>query len=196
MIATIESNAEAIHATQAKQADSQTQMFDQMQMEIHVARGLLTDITESAATLQASVKDASNQIASMATIGSITKSVLRWGWAGLFLLVLYLFNPRYAGLAVVGLGTFSFIWASGIPSPFASLPEDAVLIHYASGYQVPLIPTLKIATLLLTLTVVGLVYRQRSRFRMIHDGTLNIASKFPFTHRTNNSLDATCGFKI
>ena len=171
-------------------------MFDQMQTEIQVARGLLTDITESAAILQASVKDASNQIASMATIGGITTSVLRWGWSGLVLLVLYLFNPRYAGFAVVGLGTILLIWASGIPSPFASLPPDAVFIHYASGYQVPLIPTLKIATLLLILMIIGLIYRQRSRFRMIFDGTLNIASKFPFAHRTNNSLDATCGFKV
>ena len=171
-------------------------MFDQMQTEMHVARGLLTDITESAATLQASVKDASTHIASMATIGGITTSVLRWGWSGLVLFVLYLFNPRYAGFAIVGLGTFSLIWASGIPSPFDSLPADTVLIHYASGYQVPLIPTLKITTLLLTLTVIGLIYRQRSRFRMIYDGTLSITSKFPFTSRTNNSLDATCGFKI
>ena len=178
MLTTIESNAEAIHATQAKQADSQTQLFGQMQTEIYVARGLLTDITESAATLQSSVKDASNQIASMATISGITTSVLRWGWCGLVLFVLYLVNPRYAGFAVVLFGTFSLLWASGIPSPFASLPADAVLIHYASGYEVPLIPTLKVATLLLTLAALGLIYRQRPRFRMIYDETLSLASEF------------------
>ena len=167
-----------------------------MQTEIHVARGLLADITTSAASLQASVENTSTRIANMAALSGVTASFLRWGWLSLVVFIIYLLNPRYAGYLAAGLGTVLLLWASGVPSPFASLPPDTMLIHYASGYQVPLIPTLKVVALLLVFVTVSLVYRLSARFSAVYDRTLMITSSLPFTHRANDPLDAGCGFKI
>ena len=167
-----------------------------MQTEIHVARGLLADITTSAASLQASVEYTSTKIANMAALSGVTASFLRWGWLSLVVFVIYLLNPRYAGYLAAGLGTILLLWASGVPSPFASLPPDTMLIHYASGYEVPLIPTLKVAALLLVFVTVSLAYGLSPRFSAIHDRTLGITSGLPFTHRANDSLDAGRSFNI
>lgn len=166
-----------------------------MQTEIHVARVLLADITTSAASLQASVEDTSTRIANLAALSGVTASFLRWGWLSLVFFIIYLLNPRYAGYVAAGGATILLLWASGVPSPFARLPPDTVLIHYASGYQVPLIPTLKVAVLVLVFVAVSLVYRLSPRFSVIHDRTHMITSSLPFTHRANNPLDTSCSFK-
>lgn len=156
-------------------------------MEIHVARGLLADVTASAENLQASVENTASKIATMATLSGATGSILRWGWLSLVIFVLYQFSPRYAAFAMAGLGLLLLLWASGLPPPFASIPSDTVLIHYASGYQIPLVPILKVAALLIMVTVAATFYRLSAGFPEIYERTLSIASKFPFTRRRNNS---------
>ena len=187
MIASLNSNAEAIYATQAKQGDTQARLFDQLQMEIHVARGLLADVTASAESLQASVERMGSKIATMATISGVTGSILRYGWLSLIAFVLYQFSPQYAAFAMAGLGLILLLWASGIPLLFTNLPSDTVLIHYASGYQVPLIPILKFAALSIVMVIVGAVYRLSAGLRGTFNRTLSVASNLPFTRRPRDS---------
>lgn len=158
-----------------------------METEIHVARGLLADVTASAAGLQSAVESTSSKIANMTTLSGVTNSVLRWGWLTLLLFIIYQFNPRYAGCAAAGLATLLLLWASGTTSPFARIPSDAVLIHYASGYQVPLLPALKIMALSLVLTIAGLVYYLSAGLQESYHRTLSVASLLPFKQRLENS---------
>lgn len=95
----LQDKAEAFHAVQNRQAESQTRLYDQMQTEMYVARGLLADVTSSAATLQAALEDTSSKVANLITAGALTTTILRWGWLSLVIFVLYLLNPRYAGFA-------------------------------------------------------------------------------------------------
>ncbi len=105
----LEDKAEAFHAAQNRQAESQTRLYDQMQTEMYVARGLLADVTSSAATLQAALEDTSSKVANLVTSGALTTTILRWGWLSLVLFVLYLFNPRYAGFAAAA-------WSGYLPA--------------------------------------------------------------------------------
>ena len=102
----LENKAEAFQAAQNRQAESQTRLYDQMQTELYVARGLLADVTSSAVSLQAAVEDTSSKVANMAAFGGFTSTVLRWGWLSVVLLVLYLLSPRYAGFATAALGGY------------------------------------------------------------------------------------------
>jgi len=188
----LEDKAEAFHAAQNRQAESQTRLYDQMQTEIYVARGLLADVTSSAANLQAALEDTSSKVASLVTSGSLTTAVLRWGWLSLVIFVLYLLNPRYAGFATAAwsrhpfsysgftadqaLVTLLLLAASGVPSPFAALPADIVLIHYASGFQVPLVPVLKVLFLLTLPLLATLIYITSARFRALCAHVLSAAS--------------------
>lgn len=102
----LEDKAEAFHAAQNRQAESQTRLYDQMQTEIYVARGLLADVTSTATTLQAALEDTSSRVANLATSGALTTTILRWGWLSLIIFVLYLLNPRYAGFAAAAWGGY------------------------------------------------------------------------------------------
>lgn len=158
-----------------------------MQTELYVARGLIADLTSSAASLQASVENAASKIATMATLSGVTTSILRWGWLSLVVFGLYQFSPRYAAFAMAATGLFLLLWASGLPSLFASIPSDTVLIHYASEYKVPLIPILKIAALLIMIITAGAVYRLSANFRGYVDQMLSMASRLPFRRHPKES---------
>ena len=100
----LETKAEAFHTTQTLHADTQTHLHDQLQTEMHIARGLLAEVTNSATSLKMSVEDASTKIAQMAIFGGISSTILRWGWLILLVFVIYQFNPRAAGYAAAILG--------------------------------------------------------------------------------------------
>ena len=88
---------------------------------------------------------------------------------------------------MAGLGLLFLLWASGMPSPFASIPSDTVLVHYASGYQIPLFPVLKVAALLIMVVIAGTAYRLSAGFPEIYDRALSVASRLAFTHRQKES---------
>jgi len=119
--------AEAFHAAQNRQAESQTRLYDQMQTEMYVARGLLADVTSSAATLQAALEDTSSKVANLVTSGALTTTVLRWGWLSLVLFIFYLLNPRYAGFAAAAwsryLSAIQVSRLTKLQSLFSSLPH-------------------------------------------------------------------------
>ena len=183
LLSSLNSNAEAIFVAQSKQAESQASMLDQMQTEMYMARGLLAEITASASSLQASVEKTSSQIASIATLSGLTSSFLRWGWLSLLVLILYQFSPRYAGYAIAIFGACLLLWVSGTHSPSIRFPSDVVLIHYASGYQVPLITVLKVLAVLIMMITAVLVYHLSASFHSTCNETLNLVTKFRFRHR-------------
>ena len=158
-----------------------------MQTELYVTRGLIADVTASAASLQVSVEKTASKIAAMATLGGVTTSILRWGWLSLVVFVLYQISPRYAAFAMAATGLFLLLWASELPSLFASIPSDTVLIHYASGYKVPLIPTLKIAAFLIVMITTGAVYRLSDTFRAYLDRMFSMASRLSFHRHRKDS---------
>lgn len=102
--ANLETRAETLQTSQNRQAESQARLYDQMQTEMYVARGLLAEVTSSAVSLQASVEDTSSKIANMAALGGFTSTFLRWGWLCLLLFVLYQFQPIYARYATAAVG--------------------------------------------------------------------------------------------
>ena len=123
----------------------------------------------------------------MGTLSGVTTSILRWGWLSLITFILYQFSPRYAAFAVAAIGLFLLLWASGLPSLFASIPSDMILIHYASGYKVPLIPILKIAALLIIMIIAVTVYRLSAGFRGHIDRMFIKTSRLPLHRPTKDS---------
>ena len=100
----LETKAQAFHTTQTLQAEAQTKLHDQMQIEMQVTRGLLVDVTSSAADLQIAVDNTSAKIAQMATLGGLPATVVQWSWLLLAVLILYQFSPRIAGYATTAIG--------------------------------------------------------------------------------------------
>ena len=100
----LETKAQAFHAAQTLQAETQSRLHDQMQVEMHVTRGLLTDVTSSAASLQAAVDNTSAKIAQMATLGGLSATVAQWSWLVLLVLIVHRFSPRFAGYAMAAIG--------------------------------------------------------------------------------------------
>ena len=103
----LETKAQALHAAQTLQAETQTRLHDQMQVEMQVTRGLLVEVTSSAAHLQAAVDTTSTKIAQMATLGGLPATVMQWSWLILVVLVLYQFSSRFAGYATAAIGNSS-----------------------------------------------------------------------------------------
>ena len=105
----LETKAQAFHAAQTLQAETQARLHDQMQVEMHVTHGLLTDVTSSAAKLQSTVDKTSAKIAQMATLGGLSAAVVQWSWLILVVLIVYQFSPRFAGYATAAIGKSSLI---------------------------------------------------------------------------------------
>jgi hypothetical protein len=59
-------------------------------------------------------------------------------------------------------GFILFAKSTGLFAVFENISKDTVLIHYASGYQIPLVPLLKVVTLL-TLTIAIIVLHRFQR---------------------------------
>lgn len=103
----LETQAEAFHAAQTLQANTQTHLHDQidrMQTDVHVARGLLAEMTSSASSLQSAIEDTSSKIAKISTLGGFTTVVVQWGWVLLAIFLIRQLSPRFAGYATAALG--------------------------------------------------------------------------------------------
>ncbi|KAL8736820.1 MAG: hypothetical protein Q9166_000186 [cf. Caloplaca sp. 2 TL-2023] len=101
----LESTAAALQTTQTADADAQMRLNDQVQVQLQIAQGLLTDITASAASLQATVHSTSSQVAHMVHYGGFTHRVLNLSWSLVILFAFYHMSPRLAGYVAATLGT-------------------------------------------------------------------------------------------
>ncbi|KAL8708891.1 MAG: hypothetical protein Q9225_007536 [Loekoesia sp. 1 TL-2023] len=153
----LESTAAALHATQTADAEAQMRLRNQVQVELQVAQGLLTDITASATVLQATVHDTSSKVTDMVAFGGITNKVLDWGWSMVILYLLYHFHPKAAGYAAITLGIFFLTSISGPPSIINRFHTAASYggLGYAISFE-------RIyAILICSLGVVGIVFLAR-----------------------------------
>ena len=103
----LETKAQAFYTAQTLQAETQTRLHDQMQVEMHVTRGLLADVTSSAVSLQSAVDSTSAKIAQMAALGGLSAKFVQWSWLALVLLIVYQFNPKVARYAMATIGKLS-----------------------------------------------------------------------------------------
>ncbi|KAL8849837.1 MAG: hypothetical protein Q9221_005175 [Calogaya cf. arnoldii] len=103
-LAGLQSSAVALQETQAADAEAQLRLSNQVQVDLQMARGLIADITASAASLQASLQDTSSQVAHIVALGGITDKLEVLGWGLLAFFVLYLVNEKYARYAAIALG--------------------------------------------------------------------------------------------
>lgn len=120
----LEIKAHTFHTTQTLQVETQAKLHDQMQVEMHVTRGLLSDVTSSAMNLQAAVDNTSVKIAHMVTLGGLSATVVQWSWLILVVFVVYQLSPRIARYATAAIGEPPTIFTS------AKLCYINFLIHY------------------------------------------------------------------
>ncbi|KAL9101507.1 MAG: hypothetical protein Q9163_003233 [Psora crenata] len=89
----LETKAEAFSAAQTRQADLQTRLHDQMEVDMQVTQGYLSEVATAAIHLQATIATTSSKIQSMTAFARAFGSILDW-----------------AALACVG---FIFLFAAG-----------------------------------------------------------------------------------
>lgn len=201
---TFETKAEAIRTSQAAQIETQARLsihIDQMQTDLYLTQGLLADITSSASGLLATIDETSTKIAQMATISDAVPMFFQWGWLILMIFIIYQFNPKYAGNVAAILSRyflrlfsrtidltqrvfFSLVNSSGVLSNTKQMlsdiiPADTVLIHYASGSQIPLLPLLKVTALIAFAFAIAILYRLSNRFSAATGPTSGSESKLP-----------------
>ena len=74
----LETKADALSASQSKQAEVQARLHDQMEVNMQVAQGYLSEVASSAIQLQATVADTSTKIQSMTAFAKIFGTVFDW----------------------------------------------------------------------------------------------------------------------
>ena len=172
-----------------------------MQTDLYLTQGLLADITSSASGLLVTIDETSTKIAQMATISDVVPMFFQWGWLILMVFIIYQFNPKYAGNVAAILGRyflrlfsrttdltqkvfFFLVNASGVLSNTKQMlsdiiPADTVLIHYASGSQIPLLPLLKVTAVFTFTSAIAILYRLSNRFSAATSSTSGSESKLP-----------------
>ncbi|KAL8860616.1 MAG: hypothetical protein Q9178_002969 [Gyalolechia marmorata] len=115
----LESSAAALHETHMANVEAQLRLGSQVQVELQVARGLIANITASAASLQASLHHTSSRVAHIVAFGGLADTVSHWAWCLVSFVVLYQFSPRYARYTAATLGM-----APHSPSPLPGRPTS------------------------------------------------------------------------
>ncbi|KAI4120263.1 MAG: hypothetical protein LQ338_007140, partial [Usnochroma carphineum] len=179
--ASLESTAAALHATQTADAESQLRLHNQVQIGLQVAQGILTDITASAATLQATVHDTSSKVTNMVAFGGFSSMVLNWGWSLIMIFLLYQFHPKLGGYAAVVLGKgstssyrLSYLTIVGMflltsisgPPPFISHLHPAATYNIF-GLSVPIDRAYHVVLWLLGFAGIALVFRLSPRLQCL-----------------------------
>jgi hypothetical protein len=103
----LESKAEAFHAAQTRQAEMQTRLHDQMQIEIQTTQGLLDEVTFSATTLKATVDSTAAIIGKLASLTGFTRWIPALGFGISLLFALYLISPKYTGYTGTAIGNLT-----------------------------------------------------------------------------------------
>lgn len=184
-----EARAEAISAVQATQLETQIMLskkMDQLLKDLHSVLRLLAMIISSASSLQTIINQTSTKIAQLVTLGGLTSTLFQWGWLILMVFLVYQLKPRYAANAAAIIGTYHLrlsdkkskikqstgflilVRASGVPSTLqqkfsAVVPADTVLIHHASGYQVPVFSLLPVAAFIASASFLAVLYHRFCR---------------------------------
>lgn len=110
----LESKAETFHAAQTRQAEMQTHLHDQLQIEMQTTRGLLDEVTFSATHLKATVDSTAAIIGKLAALTGFTRWIPALGFGILILFAIYLGSPRYAGYAATAIGNSSSKYCSTV----------------------------------------------------------------------------------
>jgi len=118
----LESKAETFHAAQTRQAEMQTRLHDQMQIEMQTTRGLLDEVTFSATTLKATVDSTAFIIGKLASLNSFTRWIPALGLGIWILFALHLVSPKYAGYTGAAIGK--------LPPKSSISPADWILQHF------------------------------------------------------------------
>ncbi|CAO1597068.1 hypothetical protein XANCAGTX0491_000897 [Xanthoria calcicola] len=154
----LRSSATTLHEIQTADAEAQLRLSNQVQVELQVARGLIADVTASAATLQASLHDTGSKVADIMALGGLTDQLRVLGWCLVSLFGFYLASPRLARYAVLALGAYELVSMVGLP--------DMASLHLF-GYSVPL-EVLYIGLLWCCICVVVIMlYRSSSRSQQL-----------------------------
>ena len=111
----LESRAEAIGATQSQQAETQYRLHDQMEVQMQVTQGYLSDVTNKASRLQEAVSRTASEIQSLTAFTQLFSTVYDWtiiisgcillGATGLFLRALWRFNHTIACCVAAAIST-------------------------------------------------------------------------------------------
>ncbi|KAL8895415.1 MAG: hypothetical protein Q9192_003650 [Flavoplaca navasiana] len=110
-LASLKASSTALYETQMAEANAQLRLSNQVQINLHVAQGLVANITTSAAFLQASLQDTGSRVADIVAfggLGSLTKTVSLLAWCLVPLFVLYQFNSKYARYLATALGKIPY----------------------------------------------------------------------------------------
>ena len=97
----LERKAELFHAVQNRQAEMQSQLHDQMQVDMQVVRGLIDNVTISAEMLHETIDVTSSKIAQMGSSIFSDGSISYWASMALLGFALYRSGPWLA-VPVVG----------------------------------------------------------------------------------------------
>lgn len=140
--------------------------FAGLQTRAEAFHTILSNVTASAMSLQTTMQDTIKS-AEFATFGGVFPE--NWTWLGFVALIIYQFSRKFTVIlvATIGLGTLLI----------KSIPRDTVLIHYASGSQIPVMPLLKAVIALSMLTTVVILYVSNRSFR---PERFKISNHFPF----------------
>ncbi|MCJ1229510.1 hypothetical protein MMC12_006177 [Toensbergia leucococca] len=186
----LESKAEKFHASQTLQAETQARLHDQMQTEMQMARGLLAEVTSSAASLQSAIEDTSTKISQMATFSGITGSVLRWAWLGLMVTVVHQFNPQLAGYVALILGTLLLLIASRLPKMVNEMISEMLISLHISEHTMLILRALQVAAVFAVLVIIGSLYRCRKRNFAFSDRKIDLKSTLP-----SMGMDGDCSLQ-
>ena len=88
----LESRADALSAAQSKQVETQSRLNGQMEVDMKVAQGYLSDVASRALELQATVSETSSKIQSMTTFAKAFGMALDWTATLLIIVLLVLFG--------------------------------------------------------------------------------------------------------
>ena len=113
----LESKAESINAAQTLQAEIQSRLHDQMEIDMQVAQGYLSQVASTALQLQTTVSETSSRIQSMTAFARVFGTIFDWVVIGCVavvgclalatLVMMWHFSRRAAALVIGGISTRS-----------------------------------------------------------------------------------------
>ena len=128
----LETKARSINAAQTLQAETQARLHDQMEIDMQVAQGYLSEVASTALQLQTVVSEASSRIQSMTTFAQIFRAIFDWvviaciGLVGCLafavLVMIWRYSRRAAVVIITGISTIS----DTIPSEHVLMSNTAM----------------------------------------------------------------------
>ena len=134
-----------------------------METDMYATKAVLEDINSAADSLQTTIDSTTYRISNMNVASPLTGVLIHLGWLSLILIAFYQFSVRIAGIAATGIAVAILFKISLFPWLLSIMRTDTILIHYASGLQIPLTTVILIAAVCSMLGLTTLFYRFYSR---------------------------------